>query len=160
MEQWHDFFVATAGASAALAGLVFVGVSISLGKVLDNATLPPRALIALILFFSILLISIIMLVPDISLPVRGIIVLPLSLTAWIRVLVADLFIYRKRSALFRRLYLANLLLDQLALFPNLIGSSWLLLNKETAPFWFLLAILFSLIKVGADAWVLLIEINR
>ena len=30
MDEWHDFFLAAAGAAAVLAGLVFVGLSINL----------------------------------------------------------------------------------------------------------------------------------
>jgi modulator of FtsH protease len=41
-EQWHDLFVATAGAAAALAGLIFVAVSINLEQILKYPALPPR----------------------------------------------------------------------------------------------------------------------
>lgn len=34
MEQWQSFFVAQASASAALAGLLFVAVSINLSRIL------------------------------------------------------------------------------------------------------------------------------
>ena len=37
IERWSDLFVASAGASAALAGLVFVAVSINLEQVLADA---------------------------------------------------------------------------------------------------------------------------
>jgi hypothetical protein len=42
--EWGDLFVATAGASAALAGLVFVAVSINIERILEFNDLPERAL--------------------------------------------------------------------------------------------------------------------
>jgi hypothetical protein len=42
--QWTDFFVAGAGASAALAGLVFGAVSINVDRILDLRGLPEQAL--------------------------------------------------------------------------------------------------------------------
>ena len=40
MSGWEGFFAAQVGASAALAGLIFVGVSLNLAKVLDSPHLP------------------------------------------------------------------------------------------------------------------------
>jgi hypothetical protein len=34
--EWHDFFLAAAGAAAVLAGLVFVGVSINLEVIMSD----------------------------------------------------------------------------------------------------------------------------
>ena len=42
-EDWSDFLVASSGASAALAGLVFIGISINLTRILDGPGLPGRA---------------------------------------------------------------------------------------------------------------------
>jgi hypothetical protein len=42
--EWSEFFVAQAGAAAVLAGLVFVGVSINLDKIIGIPSLPSRVL--------------------------------------------------------------------------------------------------------------------
>ena len=36
MDEWHDFFLAQAGAAGVLTGLVFVGVSINLPKIVSD----------------------------------------------------------------------------------------------------------------------------
>jgi hypothetical protein len=55
MEEWHDLFVASAGAAAVLMGLLFVGLSINLSKILAFPVLANRALIASMLLLSILI---------------------------------------------------------------------------------------------------------
>jgi len=62
-EHWTDFGVGVAGASAALAGLVFVAVSINLSKILEYRNLPGRAALTLILFVTPLIVGILLLVP-------------------------------------------------------------------------------------------------
>src|SRR5579871_2046898 len=44
---WHDFFVGSMGASAALTGLLFVAISINLEQILKFANLPGRAAVSL-----------------------------------------------------------------------------------------------------------------
>jgi hypothetical protein len=45
--DWGPFTTAQLGAAAALGGLVFVGLSLNLKKILSYAWLPGRALLAL-----------------------------------------------------------------------------------------------------------------
>jgi hypothetical protein len=51
---WHDLFVAMAGAAAALAGLIFVAVSISLEQILKYRALPVRAVETLSILLGLL----------------------------------------------------------------------------------------------------------
>ncbi len=61
--DWSDLFVATAGASAALAGLVFVAVSINIERILKFSGLPERALETVLLLLGVLLVSVVGLIP-------------------------------------------------------------------------------------------------
>ncbi len=60
---WHDFFAAVAGAGATLAGLLFVGLTISLEHIVQARGYLSRAFTALFLQFEILLIGLCALVP-------------------------------------------------------------------------------------------------
>jgi hypothetical protein len=60
---WHDYFITVAQVSATLAGLLFVGLTISLGHVLSGSGYMSRAFVALFLQFEMLLIGIFGIVP-------------------------------------------------------------------------------------------------
>jgi hypothetical protein len=64
--SWHDFFLAVAGASAALLGLLFVGVSINLAAITgsERVDLRVRAGQAFANLNVVLVIALLMLVPD------------------------------------------------------------------------------------------------
>ena len=53
--EWHDLFVAIAGAAAALTGLLLVAVSINLKRILDFPSLPTRAAETLSIVLGLLL---------------------------------------------------------------------------------------------------------
>ena len=89
MSGWESFFVAQVGASAAVAGLVFAGVSINLDKILKYAGLPGRALEALIVLKLVLVTSSLMLVPGQSTTLIGVELLGVGLLAWFWVVALD-----------------------------------------------------------------------
>ena len=160
MNEWHDFFVATAGASAALTGLIFVGVSINLSRILSTPTLPGRASISMILLLTILIVTILLLVPYESTMVPGTEVLIIGLVVWVGVVFTDLRIQRSKEKQFRRLYVLNMILNQVAILPYIISGISLIRGDLNGLYWLLAAMVFSFIKASLDAWVLLIEINR
>src|SRR6185437_13962675 len=88
MEAWGDFFIAQVGASAALAGLIFVAVSLNLTKILALSHLPKRAFQALMVLLEILVVSSLALVPQ-PLPWFGGEAVLISLPIWIAVIVFD-----------------------------------------------------------------------
>jgi hypothetical protein len=63
LSEWTDFFIAGAGASAALTGLVFVAVSINVDRILRFRGLPERAQATLMLLLGVVLVSLIGLIP-------------------------------------------------------------------------------------------------
>ena len=68
LSTWHDFYIATAGATAALLGLLFVGVSINLSTITadERIDLRTRAAQAFSNLVFVLVISLLFLVPDTS----------------------------------------------------------------------------------------------
>lgn len=65
VQSWHDFYIAVGSASAALLGLLFVGVSINLSSIaaVERADLRTRANLAFSNLLYLLCISLIVLIP-------------------------------------------------------------------------------------------------
>jgi hypothetical protein len=80
--DWEAFYTAQLGAAAALGGLVFVGLSLNLAKILCYAALPNRALLALLVLLAILIVSSFMLMPGQSLGILGTEIVVAGLVLW------------------------------------------------------------------------------
>src|ERR1700685_10407 len=63
MEAWSNFFVGELGASAALAGLLFVSVSVNQARILELGRMADRGLEALVMLFLVIVVASLPLVP-------------------------------------------------------------------------------------------------
>ncbi|UAY50966.1 hypothetical protein [Ferruginibacter albus] len=158
MHEWSDFYVATAGAAAALTGLIFVGVSINLSKILELEALPERAMLSLTLLMTILILSLLSLVPQ-PITLLGIEILLMATIALLFVIKIDRKIFRKKDRTHLRQYIFNSVFNQLAVVPYFIGGIFMICTRN-GIYWIVAAIILSFIKAVLDAWVLLVEINR
>jgi len=158
IEGWHDFFVAEAGASAALAGLVFVAVSINVANIVHEPRLATRAGVTVTLLLNILLISTVALISQIDPRILGGLVLVISGSLWIFVVATAMRqgVDRERKA--QWVFHAGLL--QVALLPLLIGGVILATGGETGLIWVAAGFVLSFCVAVLNAWVLLIEILR
>jgi modulator of FtsH protease len=158
-EQWTDLFVAVAGAGAALAGLVFVAVSINIERILAYKGLPERALEAVLTLLVIVLVAIAGLIPGQSTTALGIELL--VLTVAFAAIVAKL----SRGALPPpgsppTWYLGRVVVQGLAVLPLLVGSITLIVESGGGLYWIVAGIVCAIIGAVANAWVLLVEILR
>lgn len=68
---WQNFYVMMGTANAAITGLVFVALSIHLREVLDHPILKPRAVLALVVLTTQIVIAAIVLIPQTSVLMGG-----------------------------------------------------------------------------------------
>jgi hypothetical protein len=160
LKEWHDLLVVTGGSAAALAGLVFVSVSLNLTKILSFPQLPSRAFISLLLLMSILILSIIILIPQQTIFILGLEILIFGIVIYITATVLDINIFKSTHADYKRQYFFTLLINQIALLPYIIAGIFILCCGEKGIYWVVPSIIISFIKAISDAWVLLVEINR
>ncbi|MGD9736762.1 MAG: hypothetical protein AB7V58_14340 [Solirubrobacterales bacterium] len=158
--EWHDLFVAAAGASAALLGLLFVAVSINLERILKYEGLPGRALEALMQLTCVLLVSLAGLVPG-----QSHLALGLELLAVVAVITA--IVLRQPivavddagrepvswKAIRWTVRLAGLV-------AIAIAGATLLAESGGGLYWLAAGIALATIAAIAGAWVLLVEILR
>jgi hypothetical protein len=157
--QWSDLFVATAGASAALAGLVFVAVSINLDRILALTGLPERALETVLLLVAALLISVIGLIPGQGHVALGVELLLVSIA--IGIFIARLPTSHGAAAEETRdRILGRWVIRVAGVLPLIVGGFSVLAEAGGGLYWIVAGIVFAIVGAIANAWVLLVEILR
>ena len=86
---WSDFFAAAAGVAGALAGLVFVGLSINLTQILQLPTAIGRAAETLFVLAGVLVIDLVALVPAQSERHLATLLLIAAIPVWLLPLIAQ-----------------------------------------------------------------------
>jgi uncharacterized membrane protein len=159
---WENFFVASAGAAAALSGLVFVAVSINLQRILGSPSLPARAAETLMMFMGVLVVALCGLVPgqrvvSVVLEIGG-----TGLVSWIAAANRHMNAHRHPDLEpeARRWLWARVLAAQAATVPFVIAGASLVAHGESAMLWVAFGTVGSFIAGAFNAWVLLFEIHR
>jgi hypothetical protein len=159
VSEWHDLFVASAGASAALAGLVFVAVSINIERILQFRGLPERALETVLLLLTVVVVSIVGLIPGQSTTALGIelLVVGLGLAVAIAALSPKSLPEGSEtgSMLFGRIFLRVT-----GTVPFVLGGASLIAETGGGLYWTSAGVIFAIVGGVANAWVLLVEILR
>jgi modulator of FtsH protease len=157
--EWTSFFGAEASAAAALAGLVFVAVSINLERILEFPQLPLRVFEALITLLSVLVVASFALIPWQPAYAYGLEIGCTGLVVWAAKTWA-LLRSRHPRPVGRRRRVARLLVNQTAPLPYVIGGAMLVAGNAAGLYWVVAGTLLSFMAGMFDAWVLLIEIKR
>jgi hypothetical protein len=162
---WGELFLAEAGASAALAGLLFVAISINLTKILEVRGLVGRAGEAIVLLVAVLIVSTLVLVPEQPRAALGTELLVTGLLAWSILVVIHLKAVRGRIGAVRigpsrPVLVAWIATAQVAVLPFLVAGVSLLLQAGGGLYWLVPGVVLCLVVAVLNAWVLLIEILR
>jgi hypothetical protein len=161
--EWSELFVAAAGATAALSGLIFVGLSVNIQEILEiergegQNFLTGRAVEALVALLNVLAISLVGLTPGIADGVlAGVILLTAADSA---ISPVRLTMAVRQSGLNRRT--GPRLFMALMLTAALTGAGVTLAAQAGGGLdWLPVAFVLAIAVAAINAWVLLVEILR
>lgn len=159
LPEWSDYFVALAGASAALAGLVFVAISINIERILNLDGVPELGMVTLMLLIGVLVVSMFGLIPDQSDHDFGVELLVQS-AFWT---TAIAFLVRRSAEGLGEgggRLASRVVLPALGTLPYLVGAVLLLAGSDIAMYWVFAGMLGAILAAVMNAWILLVEILR
>ncbi|HEY1710692.1 MAG TPA: hypothetical protein VGG10_20665 [Rhizomicrobium sp.] len=160
MGTWSEFFGAELGAAAALTGLVIVGISINIARILSHPILPGRAAETLVTPTGVLVASSYALVPQQPDWLFGSEIAATGLAMWIIPAVIQLNAIRSKDGPSLRLLLPRVLLAQVSSLPLVAAGILIFAGVHGALYWVVPGVIASLIATVLNAWVLLVEILR
>jgi len=154
VSEWADFANTVAGGAAALAGLLFVGLSLNLAEVLKYPGVPARAAVTLGPTIAILLTAIFVATPGQD---PRVLAVEIAVIGIFGALVAGLYQREERSRA-RAMYLTLLPLVPAVLL--IVGAVSLWLQRGGGLYWVTASVTTGFVAASANAWVLLVEIKR
>jgi hypothetical protein len=156
---WENFLVAETGAAAALAGLLFVAVSLNISRILGYPGLPGRAAEAMLMLFNVLASSSLGLIPGQSSRSLGLELVAVNLLICVVTMVQQIRDARRPEQ--RAWWSATRIsTSQLGLLAMLATGVSLLAQRGGGLYWLPAGIILSFGAALYDAWILLVEILR
>jgi hypothetical protein len=158
---WTSFLSAETGAAAALAGLIFVAVSINVTKILEFPIAAARASEALTLLMGVVFVGTFGLAPNQSARVLGGEFLVVGGLLWLTTMKFHSRGLRFRGRPQRWIWVVNrIALCQFATLSFCVGGIFLIRGNSHGMYWLIPGCIFSFASAMTSAWVLLIEILR
>jgi modulator of FtsH protease len=158
--DWSDFFVAAAGASAGLAGLIIVAMSVNIEVILTGKALPSRAGSTIASLVLVVVASIAALLPALDDRIYGVIVLGLALIALVIAIDAAVRMFQERAEAPPFTFVVKSALVLVPVTLVAIGGAVQLLGSSAGLYWVAAGMLAIFIGSVLNAWVLLVEIRR
>lgn len=154
--EWSDLFVAVAGASAALAGLIIVAMSVNIEVIVQYPSLPSRAGATISVLVLSTVVAVLGLIPSIPAPWLGgatvvfaLLCLGLAVDSTVRLVSSDAR--------------AGILKGAVLIVPVLgfvIGGAILVAGVLAGLYVVVAGMLLGFVGTVLNAWVLLVEIRR
>ena len=160
IEQWNDLFVASAGAAAALAGLLIVAMSVNVQVIISIPSMVSRAGAAIASLVLIVVVSTCALIPDQPAVILGLEILAASAAALAIAVDSAVRIVRFGATNSRASALAKGAIAAAPVFLFLVGGGLLYAEVSTGLYWLASGIVTGFVVSVLNAWVLLIEILR
>jgi hypothetical protein len=160
VSAWHDFATAVAGASAALAGLLFVAMSINVNAILSDAHLTPRAGAAVITLTTPVTFSVLVLVPGQTDVLLGVELVAFGVVVGIALAASLRRGRRGQTALFVPWLLGTAGPSALVAVSIVLAGVGTITTSIGGLSWLAVATVAAIYGGLVQAWVLLIEILR
>jgi hypothetical protein len=159
--MWGNFFIAAAGASAALAGLAIVAISVNLRRILEFPHLPARAAATVARLILILVCSMAALIPQPQY-MLGAEILAFAAATWLLEIRSNRRGIRAHAELGRPRFesLLESISGEVQLLPFLLGGVLLLSGRPSGYYCVAAGVIAIFIFSTLNVWVLLVEILR
>lgn len=159
LEKWHDFYITVGGGAAALAGLVFVAMSINLGIIFHDSTHKNRAIGTLTGFTAIFIICALALMGDQAYWLVG--------TEWLIVSGIATFIYirgviraMKLGGSWVGLGSSRLTGGMACYVAQILGSLLLIAGHISGLYIASVAMVISFVSLISGAWLLIVGVHE
>jgi len=161
MSAWSNFFLGELGAAAALAGLLFVSVSVNQARILALGRTADRGLEALAMLFLVLVVTSLPLIPGQPPRLLGGEILAVAAATLTALVPLQINYLRGLDDVVRRRTMLQVWANRLAVGVIALAGAVLIWRGDGVGIYVLPpGILLTFVAVAASAWVLLIEINR
>jgi len=161
MNGWKEFFVGELGAAAALAGLLFVSVSVNQARILALGRTADRGIEALAMLFLVLVVTSLSLIPGQPLRLLGGEILSVAVALLAALAPLQIGYVRSIDAVHRRHSMMQVWLNRTTVAVIALGGLVLVWRGDQVGLYILPpGILLTFVAVAASSWVLLIEISR